>query len=95
MRRMRNRWFESTSLHRRVTCEPNLKTTSTFGAAWFIQGARPHLWALTTLPELSGCFWAASSCYHQRSIEFSAPASARSTAGMSGRYHNSKPVSPE
>jgi hypothetical protein len=29
--------------------------------------------ALTTLPEPSGSFWAASSYCHQRSIEFSAP----------------------
>src|SRR5713101_504761 len=37
------------------------------------------------LPEPSGCFWASSSCRHQRSMEFPAPASARRTAGISGR----------
>ena len=40
---------------------------------------------LNTLKEPSGCFWADSSCCHQRSIELPAPASARRTAGMSGR----------
>ena len=37
------------------------------------------------LPEPSECFLAASSCCHHFSIECPAPASARSTAGMSGR----------
>src|SRR5262252_4605346 len=38
-----------------------------------------------TLPEPSEGLRAASSCCHQRSIEFSEPASVRNTAGMSGR----------
>jgi hypothetical protein len=54
-------------------------------ACRFVGDARCHASTLITVPGSSGCFLAASSCCHQRSIEFSAAASARSTAGMSGR----------